>query len=178
MARHHHYGPGPWVEDAGRADWNSTYYHRADAEGLGFDRTPRGSNAAALYHPPLSGQFAHVGATPEELLLWFHHVPWHHVTESGRSLWDELCLRYQRGVDAVRGMQRTWASLAPFVDAERFEHVRALLVIQEQEARWWRDACVLYFQTFSRRPVPPGCESAEKALSEYIALHHDYVPGI
>jgi alpha-glucuronidase len=178
MARHHHYGPGPWVEDAGRADWNSTYYHRADAEGLGFDRTPRGSNAAALYHPPLSGQFAHVGATPEELLLWFHHVPWHHVTESGRSLWDELCLRYQRGVDAVRGMQRTWASLAPFVDAERFEHVRALLVIQEQEARWWRDACVLYFQTFSRRPVPPGCEPAEKALSEYIALHHDYVPGI
>ncbi len=127
MARGHHYGPGPWVANAWRADWTSVYYHRADAQGLGFDRTASGSNAVAQYHPPLDERFGSLEDCPEEFLLWFHHVAWDHRMASGRTLWDELCHRYQVGVDAVRAMQRTWDTLEAFVDPARFKHVRTLL---------------------------------------------------
>lgn len=177
MAVGHHYGPGPWV-DEGRPDWTSVYYHRAAEEGIGFDRTPSGSNAVEQYFEPLRSKYADLGSCPEELLLWFHHVSWDHRMSSGRPLWEELCQRYQRGVDAVRELQRTWSGLAPRVDAARFAHVEGFLAIQEHEARWWRDASVLYFQTFSRRPLPEGYEAAERTLSEYRALRHYYVPGI
>jgi alpha-glucuronidase len=176
MAVGHHYGPGPWVAE-GRPDWTSVYYHRADARGIGFDRTQQGSAALEQYAVPVQEQYA-LERCPEELLLWFHHLPWEHRLRSGHTLWQELCKRYQRGVDTVRGFQRTWAELAPLLDAARFEHVRALLRVQEQEARWWRDACVLYFQTFSKLPVPVGYESPEKTLEEYRTLRHYYVPGI
>src|SRR4029078_6750974 len=152
MAEGHHHGPGPWVDvkDAGRADWTSVYYHRAAANGIGFDRTARGTNAVSLYRSPLREQFADPASCPETLLLWFHHLPWdHRIPSSGRTLWDELCHRYDRGVAAVRRMRATWEGLAPFVDSARHGHVRRLLAIQEQEARWWRNACLLYFQTFS-----------------------------
>ncbi len=115
---------------------------------------------------------------PEQYLLWFHHVPWDHRMRSGRTLWDELLVRYQAGVDAVRAMQATWAGLAAHVDPERYEQVRAFLKIQEQEARWWRDACVLYFQTFSGRPVPEGYEKPAHDLEYYKKLDHRYAPGI
>ncbi|HEY7374264.1 MAG TPA: alpha-glucuronidase family glycosyl hydrolase [Polyangia bacterium] len=170
MAEGHHHGPGPWVdvEDAGRADWTSVYYHRADANGIGFDRTATGSDAVALYRAPLREQLADLARCPEALLLWFHHLPWdHRVASSGRTLWDELCHRYSAGVDAVRRMQAAWDGLAAFVDRARHGHVRRLLVIQEQEARWWRNACLLYFQTFSRRPLPAGLEPLAGALTEY-----------
>jgi alpha-glucuronidase len=176
MAEGHHYGPGPWV-DGIRADRTSVYYHRADARGIGFDRTPTGSNAIEQYFDPLRRQWSKPKRCPEELLLWFHHVAWSEPMRSGMSLWDELCHRYQRGVDTVRAMQTTWAELAPLVDAARFEHIRSLLAIQELEARWWRDACILYFQTFSLRPLPPGVEPPEKTLEEYRAIRHYYVPG-
>jgi alpha-glucuronidase len=170
MAEGHHHGPGPWVDvkDAGRADWTSVYYHRADANGIGFDRTPRGSDAVSLYRSPLRETFADPATCPENLLLWFHHLPWdHRIASSGRTLWDELCHRYDRGVAAVRRMQATWDGVAPFVDSARHGHVRRLLAIQEQEARWWRNACLLYFQTFSRRPLPAGLESLAGSLDEY-----------
>ena len=160
-----------------RAEWNPAYYHRADAQGIGFDRTASGSNAVAQYHPPLAERFGSLEDCPEEFLLWFHHVAWDHRMASGRTLWDELCHRYQVGVDAVRAMQRTWDTLKPFVDPARFEHVRVLLRIQEKEARWWRDASVLYFQTFAQQPLPPGYEPAEKTLEEYMAIQHYFVPG-
>ncbi len=177
VAQHHHYGPGPWVAE-GRADWTSVYYHRADAQGIGFDRTPTGSNAVEQYLDPLRRLWSNPKKCPQELLLWFHHVAWSAPMSSGDSLWHELCHRYQRGVDAVRAMQAIWTRLEPLLDAARFEHVRHLLAIQEREARWWRDACVLYFQTFSRLPLPEGYEPAEKTLEEYRALRHYYVPGI
>lgn len=177
MARDHHYGPGPWVA-GGRADWTSVYYHRADADGIGFDRTASGSNAVETYFPPVRERFATSKTCPESLLLWFHHLPWDHRLRSGRTLWDELCLRYQAGVEAVRKMRATWEGLEAFVDAARHRHVRALLAIQEKEARWWRDACVLYFQTFSQRPLPEGCEPPEASLEHYMSLEHRYVPGI
>jgi alpha-glucuronidase len=177
MAVSHHYGPGPWVNE-GRPDWTSVYYHRADDKGLGFDRSAAGSNAVGQYFEPLRSQYAQLEQCPESLLLWFHHVAWDHRLRSGRTLWEELCHCYQRGVDAVRGFQASWAGVQHAVDAARFWHVSDFLRIQEKEARWWRDACVLYFQTFSRRPLPAGYEPAEKSLEELRALRHYYVPGI
>ena len=169
MAEGHHHGPGPWVDvaDAGRADWTSVYYHRADADGIGFDRTSTGSDAIALYRSPLREQLSDPKTCPAPLLLWFHHLPWDHRVASGRTLWDELCHRYSAGVAAVRGMQATWDGLAGFVDGARHGHVRRLLAIQEEEARWWRNACLLYFQTFSRRPLPDGLEPLAGTLAAY-----------
>jgi alpha-glucuronidase len=177
MARGHHYGPGPWVSGGPRADWTSVYYHRADANGIGFDRTRSGSDAVSQYLPPVAEVFGDVERVPEPYLLWFHHVPWDHRMRSGRTLWEELLRHYQAGVDAVRAMQATWRSLAGRIDAQRFEETRVFLGIQEREARWWRDASVLYFQTFSQLPVPPDYEKPEHDLQYYEAINKKYVPG-
>lgn len=176
MAWDHHYGPGPWISE-GRRDWTSVYFHRADELGLGFDRTATGSDALAQYHPAVRERFATLARCPESLWLWFHHVPWSQPLRSGHTLWEELCLKYQAGVNAVRAMQHGWRALEPFVDRARFEHVLALLRIQEKEARWWRDACVLYFQTFAKRPLPAGCEPPERTLADCVSVQHRYVPG-
>jgi alpha-glucuronidase len=151
-----HYGPHPWYDEARRADWGDVYFHRADAEGLGFDRTATGSNAAAQYHSPLKEQFADLAATPEMYLLWFHHVPWDYTTQSGRSMWDELNYRYNQGVASVGQMQKTWATLKGLIDSERFNAVSQYLIMQHRDAVWFRDACLAYFETFSKRPFPLG----------------------
>lgn len=177
MGRGHHYGPGPWVAGGPRADWTSVYYHRADAKGIGFDRTATGSNAVAQYAPPVAAQFGDLRRVPEKFLLWFHHVPWDYRTQSGRPLWDELVYRYTAGVQGVTGMRKTWASVAPFVDAERHAQVAAFLAIQEKEAKWWRDASIAYFQTFSKRPLPAGFAPPEHPLDYYEALEFPYAPG-
>jgi len=178
MARGHHYGPGPWVSGGPRADWTSVYYHRADPEGIGFDRTASGSNAVAQYFPPLPERWGRLETVPEKYMLWFHHVPWDHRMASGRALWEELLYRYQRGVDTVREMQRTWSSVEGLIDPERHGQVSAFLAIQEREARWWRDASILYFQTFSGRPLPDGYEEPEHTLEHYMAVEKRFVPGI
>jgi alpha-glucuronidase len=165
----HHYGPAPWENKFERADWNPVYYHKADAAGVGFDRTPTGSNAVAQYSPPARAVFADPNKTPEKYLLWFHHVPWDKRLRSGRTLWNELALHYQRGVDWVRAARRSWDSLAGVIDAERHAAVARKLEIQERDAVWWRDACLLYFQTFSKRPLPAGVERPRKTLAEYMA---------
>ena len=177
MARGHHYGPGPWVEGGPRADWTSVYYHRADRRGIGFDRTRRGSNAVAQYAGPVAARFEDAAQVPEDLLLWFHHLPWDHPMRSGRTLWDELVVRYTRGVDTVRGMRRDWSALAPYVDAERHAQVAAFLGIQQKEAQWWRDASIAYFQDISGRPVPTGFAPPALALDDYKALDSVSVPG-
>jgi alpha-glucuronidase len=167
MAEGHHYGPGPWVNTLPREDWNPTYYHRADEKGLGFERTDKGTNATGLYAPAVAARYNDLATCPENLLLWFHHVPWEYRMHSGATMWNELCLTYQSGVDDVRAWRRTWASLAGLVDAERHAHVSALLRIQEDEAVHWRDACLLYFQTFSKRPLPAGVEQPAHNLEYY-----------
>jgi alpha-glucuronidase len=177
MASDHHYGPGPWTSE-GRADWTAVYFHRADREGIGFDRSATGSDAVAQYAAAPRDRFGRLETCPETLLLWFHHVPWDRRLESGRTLWDELCHKYDSGVESVRAMRAAWQSLEGLVDAGRHDHVGALLRIQEREAAWWRDACVLYFQTFSRRPIPAGVEPPAGALEELRKIHHHYVPGI
>jgi alpha-glucuronidase len=173
----HHYGPGPWVDNLNRADWNPTYYHRADAAGIGFDRGPKGSDATSQYAPKIAAIFADRKKIPEQFLLWFHHVPWDYKVSSGRTLWDELVVRYTRGVEVVSQMRRTWAGLEPYIDAGRFAQVSAFLAIQEQEAQWWRDACIAYFQTFSKRPVPAGFAPPRHTLEYYQSLKFPYAPG-
>jgi len=171
MARGTHYGPGPWVADAGRADQNSVYFHRADGAGLGFDRTATGSNAVAQYAPAWRDTFGRLDRVPDDYLLWFHHVPWDHRMASGRTLWNELTFRYCRGVEAVRSMRATWASLAGRIDDERHKDTQAFLDVQEREARWWRDASVLYFQTFSQQPIAPdACGAPEHPLEYYRSI--------
>jgi len=178
MGWSHHYGPGPWIKDKPRADWTAVYYHQADEKGIGFDRTKTGSNAIAQYAPPVAKEFASLKSCPEKYLLWFHHVPWDYKTNSGRILWDELAYRYSAGVDTVRQMQQTWNSVEGQVDEERFNQVKTFLAIQEKEAKWWRDACLLYFQTFSKRPIPKGLEEPAQTLDYYMQLDPKFVPGI
>jgi alpha-glucuronidase len=165
----HHYGPAPWWDRERRADWNPVYYHKADDTGLGFDRTDSGSGTVNQYHPPVRDQFANIETCPEEYLVWFHHVPWDHRMKSGKTLWEELCLRYQRGVDWVRDARKQWASLEGTVDPERYAAVSAKLEIQERDAVHWRDACLLYFQALSKQPLPEGVEKPAKTLEEYKA---------
>jgi len=172
MGTDHHYGPAPWVSDLQRPEWNPAYYHRADANGIGFDRTAAGSNAIAQYAPGARAQFS-----GDDYLLWFNHVGWDRRLDSGRTVWNEMVWRYDHGVDEVRQMRREWASLRGSVDDERFEQVSAFLAIQEREAKWWRDACIAYFQSVSKRPLPPGIEPPEHSLSYYEALRFPYAPA-
>lgn len=174
MGRSHHYGPGPWVAGGERADWTSVYYHRASPEGIGFDRMATGSNAVAQYAP----QAGRALAADEKNLLWFHRVDWDHKVASGRTLWDELVVRYTQGVQEVAAMRRTWAAMAAHVDPERHADVAAYLAIQEKEAQWWRDACIAYFQQFSKRPMPAGYAPPPHPVSYYEALNFPYAPGI
>ncbi|UNK41602.1 alpha-glucuronidase [Luteimonas sp. S4-F44] len=177
MGRGHHYGPGPWVEGGPRADWTSVYYHRATREGIGFDRSRRGSDAVSQYAPPVADVFDDSDRVPEALLLWFHHVPWDRPMASGRPLWDELVQRYDRGVATVRAMRSTWAGLAGRLDAERHAQVAAFLAIQEQEAQWWRDASIAYFQSISGRPLPAGTAAPAHSLAYYQSLEFPHAPG-
>jgi len=172
-----HYGPAPWVDNAGRADWNPVYYHRADSTGIGFDRTVTGSNAISQYAEEVRKQWEDVKTCDEKYLLWFHHVSWNYKMKSGRTLWNELCYKYYSGVDSVRWMQHTWNGLKKYIDEERFEQVKMLLAIQEKEAVWWRNACLLYFQTWSKMPIPASYEKPDHDLQYYKALKFPYAPG-
>ncbi|MCV9387064.1 alpha-glucuronidase family glycosyl hydrolase [Reichenbachiella ulvae] len=178
MATGHHYGPGPWVSNLGRPEWNPVYYHRADKEGIGFDRTESGSNAIGQYNKSVAKRFSSLKTCPEKYLLWFHHVSWDYQMQSGNILWDELALRYQQGVNQVRDFKSQWATLEGKVDDGRFEHVRMLLNIQEKEAIWWKDSSLLYFQTFSERAFPDGIEKPKGTLDYYKNLRFPLAPGI
>ena len=177
FAEGHHYGPGPWYDKARRPDWNSTYYHRADSAGIGFDRTPTGSNMLEQYAPAARAQWEDVKTCPDQWLLFFHHVPWTWRIHTGRTLWDQLCYQYQAGVDSVRWMKRCWERLRPDIDEERWAAVKMKLDIQEHDAVWWRNACLLYFQTFSRTPMPAFVEHPDHTLEYYEKLQLHDVPG-
>ena len=150
-----HYGPGPWFAPRGiRIDWTAAYYHKADTLGIGFDRTSKGSDAVSQYHEPLKSQFESVSTCPEIYLLWFHHLPWDYKMKDGRILWDELCYTYEKGVNEVRQFQKTWDKVQPYVDSQRFLEVQSKLRQQCRDAQIWKDGCLLYFQQFSKRPIP------------------------
>lgn len=167
MASDHHYGPGPWVDNLSRPEWNPVYYHKADANGVGFDRTAQGSDAVEQYFSPLRETLSSKEQIPEDLLLFFHHVGWSEQLASGRTLWAELVHRYSLGVDMVGQMRDSWATVEGRVDGQRFDEVNAFLQIQHYEARWWRDACLQYFTTFSTQAIPDGYAQPANTLTFY-----------
>jgi alpha-glucuronidase len=177
MYNGHHYGPMPWGNTLGRQDWNPVYYHKADSFGIGFNRTATGTNALAEYASEVSNQYGNIDKCPEEYLLWFHHTAWNHKMHSGKTLWNELCYKYYTGVDSIKSIQQQWNRLEKFIDAERFNQVKQLLNIQVKDAIWWRNACLLYFQTFSNMPIPSGYEQPDKTLEYYKSLRFPYAPG-
>jgi alpha-glucuronidase len=173
----HHYGPAPWVCDLERPEWNPCYYHRADAAGIGFDRTASGSDALAQYAPSVAGQWRDPATIDEDYLLWFHHVPWDLRTRTGRTLWAELVHRYDRGVGAVDGFAETWDGLARYVDAQRHADVADFLEIQRMEARWWRDASLAYWMSLNELDLPQGVRPPEHSLEHYRSLEFPEAPG-
>ncbi|HMO62564.1 MAG TPA: alpha-glucuronidase family glycosyl hydrolase [Ferruginibacter sp.] len=177
MGTGHHYGPAPWVSNLSRPEWNPVYYHKADSNGIGFNRTETGSNALAQYFPEAQKQWHKASTCSDTYLLWFHHLPWNYTMKSGRTLWEELCHKYYAGAAAVKKMQQDWAAVKTMVDRERYEQVKQLLDIQYNEAVWWRNACLLYFQTFSKMPIPDKYEQPDKTLDYYKSLHFPFAPG-
>ena len=154
----HHYGPEP---DGFKAEypleWCPVYYHKADKNGVGFDRTRRGTDAVSQYREPLASQYDNLSTCPENLLLWFHHVPWTHRMRSGLTLWEELQAHYNRGVSEVERYVATWQRLKPDVveadkgDEQRWNEVDQRLQHQLENAREWRDVCLKYFGSFARQ---------------------------
>jgi alpha-glucuronidase len=155
FAGNHHYGPGPWyAPKRTRPDWTPPYYHQADTNGIGFDRTRAGSNAVSQYQEPLASQLNDLKSCPEIYLLWFHHLPWDYEMKNGRILWDELCYHYDKGLRQVREFQKVWDKVKPYVDEQRFAEVQSKLRRHCRDAQIWKDGCLLYFQQFSRRTIP------------------------
>jgi len=173
----HHYGPGPWVGDLSRPEWNPTYYHNSDKDGIGFDRTPSGSNATSQYAPEVAKIFNDPETCPDKYLLWFHHLPWDYKLKNGGILWDAIALNYQKGVDQVEQMIGIWKQVKTYISDDQYNEVRMLLEIQLKEAKWWRNACLLYFQTFSERELPIGVELPDENLEYYKSLKFPYAPG-
>jgi len=146
----HHMGPEPdGFKDDIPLEWCPVYYHRADREGLGFDRTTQGSGATQQYREPYRTLYNEVKTCPEEYLLWFHRLPWTYRTLSGRTLWEEMQYRYQRGVNEVEDFVRIWKEARPVIDEQRWEEVNAKLDKQLRDAREWRDVCLKYFGSFA-----------------------------
>lgn len=148
-----HYAPMPENAKSRRSDWTATYYHQATSDGIGFDRTMRGSKAVEQYFPAVRDMFEELATCPEKFLLWFHRVPWDYRTTSRATLWDALCRKYDDGVTEALDMQRTWRSLAGAIDPQRHQEVAERLAIQVADATKWRDDILGYFQQFSGRPI-------------------------
>lgn len=174
MGWSHHHGPEPWTDIPGaRPDWLPSYYHKASTDGIGFNRSSTGSNAVAQYFSPVRELYNHPATCPENLLLWFHHLPWDYRLQSGETLWDALCYAYYDGVEDVRSFQKQWDTLEGMIDADRFKHIQHKMKVQTREAIWWRDACILYFQTFSGKPIPYELERPIHDLDELKKIKFD-----
>ena len=169
----HHYGPEPWCDIEGaRPDWMPSYYHRADKAGLGFDRTPSGSDAVSQYPDSLRSVYTDISTCPENLLLWFHHVPWNHRMQSGRTMWQELCHRYASGAARAAHYQHVWADARPYVNSAIWTDVNRRLVTQARDAQWWKDACVLYFSQFSGQAPTPEVYPIHHTLPDLKNINH------
>ncbi len=148
-----HYAPRPENAKDRRADWTATYYHQAAVDGIGFDRTTKGSNSVSQYFPPVRDRFNGAATCPEEFLLWFHHLPWDHKLKSGKTLWVALCEKYHQGAREAAALQTTWNALSGRIDPQRHKEVADRLAIQVADAAKWRDHILQYFQQFSKQPI-------------------------
>lgn len=172
MGLHHtfkgpdHYGPGPW-DRSSRPDWEPAYYHKAAADGVGFDRTSKtGTDAVSQYHEPLKSLYDNVETCPENLLLWFHHLPWDYKMSDGHTLWEKLCYTFEEGIQEARGFIKTWEKAGKYVDSYRYQCIYDRLVRQAKDAIWWRDATMLYFQQYSGMEIPSDCTQPQHTLDE------------
>ncbi len=168
MATDNHYGPGPWVSNLSQADWNPVYFAKADANGIGFDRTSTGSNTLSQYFATVRDKFASKTTIPDDFLLFFQHMGWDNtLSSSGRTIWNELVYRYSYGVDQVSTMRNSWTSVQGYIDAKRYTDVSGFMQIQHYEARWWRDACLQYFASVSKHTIPAGYAAPAQNLAYY-----------
>ena len=150
----HHYGPeADGVKAEYPLEWCPIPYHKAAADGIGFDRSSKGTNAVSQYREPYRSLYDNLATCPDEYLLWFHHVPWDYKLHNGDMLWDELCALYYRGIEQVVSYQKLWNELRPQIDQERWEHVNRLLALQLANAKECRDYALRYFQQFSKMPL-------------------------
>lgn len=153
----HHYGPEPDGFIASYPlEWCPVYYHKADAQGVGFDRSSKGTDAVGQYPEPYRSMYDNIATCPEEYLLWFHHVPWTYKMKSGSTLWQELCMRYNMGVAMVEVYRDFWHTSAKQYmkgHEQEWQHTDSLLNVQLENAKEWRNTCLKYFQTFSKMKI-------------------------
>lgn len=153
----HHYGPEPDGFIASYPlEWCPVYYHKADAQGIGFDRSSKGTDAVGQYPEPYRSLYDNIETCPEEYLLWFHHVPWTYKMKSGSTLWQELCMKYNMGVAMVEVYRDFWHTSAKQYmkgHEQEWQHTDSLLNIQLENAKEWRNTCLKYFQTFSKMKI-------------------------
>lgn len=166
FADNHHYGPGAWISHKNvRLDWQPPYYHKADTEGLGFNRTTTGTDNVSQYAADYAQLVNNIETCPEKFLLWFHHVPWNYPV-AGEPMWDRLCHHYQNGVNEVRAMQAQWNSVKNDIDSEIFDAIAYKLSVQLKDAIWWKDGMLDYFQTWSKMPYPADVEPSQHNLED------------
>ncbi len=162
-----HYAPGAWDNRPIRRDWLPVFYNQADKDGLGFDRTKAtGTDNTSQYNPAFGNVMEDIKTCPDKYLLWFHHVSWTHKCQSGRTVWDELCYRYQNGINEARTLQRKWNSLEGAIDGDIFRDVQKRLMCQTRDAEWWKDGNLLYFQTLHGMPFPDFLEPPTHTLEQ------------
>ena len=153
----HHYGPEPDGFIASYPlEWCPVYYHKADAQGIGFDRSSKGTDAVGQYPEPYRSLYDNIETCPEEYLLWFHHVPWTYKMKSGSTLWQELCMKYNMGVAMVEVYRDFWHTSAEQYmkgHEQEWQHTDSLLNVQLENAKEWRNTCLKYFQTFSKMKI-------------------------
>lgn len=153
----HHYGPDPDGFIASYPlEWCPVYYHKADAQGVGFDRSSKGTDAVGQYPEPYRSMYDNIATCPEEYLLWFHHVPWTYKMKSGSTLWQELCMKYNMGVAMVEVYRDFWHTSAKQYmkgHEQEWQHTDSLLNVQLENAKEWRNTCLKYFQTFSKMKI-------------------------
>ena len=153
----HHYGPEPDGFIASYPlEWCPVYYHKADAQGVGFDRSSKGTDAVGQYPEPYRSLYDNIATCPEEYLLWFHHVPWNYKMKSGSTLWQELCMKYNMGVAMVEVYRDFWHTSAKQYmkgHEQEWQHTDSLLNVQLENAKEWRNTCLKYFQTFSKMKI-------------------------
>lgn len=153
----HHYGPEPDGFIASYPlEWCPVYYHKADAQGIGFDRSSKGTDAVGQYPEPYRNLYDNIETCPEEYLLWFHHVPWTYKMKSGSTLWQELCMKYNMGVAMVEVYRDFWHTSAKQYmkgHEQEWQHTDSLLNVQLENAKEWRNTCLKYFQTFSKMKI-------------------------
>ena len=166
-----HNGPEPWHHDP---VWSAYDYHKITCDSIGIDRTVRGTGVTTQYRKRIRDKFDNLSECPDEYLLWFHRLPWDYRMRSGRTLWNEIVHKYNEGVNQVEIMISNWDSVSAHIDSERHKRVAALLRYQLEEAKWWRDGCLLFFDSYAKKGIPAGYPQPAHSLQYYKSIPFPY----